>query len=119
MKQTASAKRLDTVFKAVSDSTRRAILQQLSTGPKAVVEVAKGFSMSLPSVSKHIRVLEDAGLIKRRVEGRVHHLHLNAKPMKEATEWLEFYHQYWSLKLNSLERYLQEESTKEKDSSHD
>lgn len=109
----ASAQRLDTVFKAVSDSTRRAILQRLSSGPSTVLAVAKEFPMSLPSVSKHIRILESAGLIERHVEGRTHHLQLNAHPLQDANEWLQFYHQFWSMNLDSLERYLVEQSGKE------
>src|SRR5690606_38501069 len=84
MEPQVSEERLDTVFKAVSDSTRRAILERLATGPSTVVAVAKEFPMSLPSVSKHIRILENAGLINRRVEGRTHHLEINASPLKDA-----------------------------------
>ncbi len=108
----ASPQQLDVVFKAVSDGTRRAILRRLSTGPSTVQAVASEFPMSLPAVSKHIRILEGAGLIDRRVEGRTHHLTINAHQLQDATEWLNFYQQFWAEGLDSLERFLKKKTPK-------
>ncbi len=97
---------LDPVFAALADPTRRAILARLFEGEATVTEVAEPFTTSLPAVSRHIRVLEVAGLVARRREGRIHHLHLVASPLKNAAEWLERYHQFWETQFNSLEQFL-------------
>jgi DNA-binding transcriptional ArsR family regulator len=102
--------RLNQVFGAVSDPTRRAILSRLSTGNSTVVNMASEFPMSLPAVSKHIRILERAGLVARKIEGRTHHLHLNAAPMQEALQWMEYYRKFWDRKLDALEDFLKEEN---------
>ncbi len=98
--------KLSVTFSAISDSTRRSILAQLSQGEKTVNSVAQSFDMSLPAVSKHIRVLEKAGLVNRRREGVTHHLSLNAEPLKNASEWFEYYKQFWSRQFDQLEVFL-------------
>ena len=79
------------VFSAIADRTRRSIMDRLSTGPATVTDLAKPFRMSLQAVSKHLMVLEQAGLVKRRIEGRVHHLSLNAAPLASAAQWINRY----------------------------
>jgi DNA-binding transcriptional ArsR family regulator len=101
---------LDAVFAALADSTRRGILEQLSGGAHgpgmAVSELAAPHDMSLPGFMKHLRVLEDAGLVERSKEGRVVSCELSAKPMKAAAAWMARYEKFWSEKLDSLARYL-------------
>ena len=97
---------LDTVFAALADSTRRGILESLSEGELAVSELAAPHDMSLPGFMKHLRVLEDAGLIERTKEGRVVSCELSAAPMKAAAAWMSRYEKFWTEKLDSLARYL-------------
>jgi DNA-binding transcriptional ArsR family regulator len=99
--------RLDLVFSALADPTRRRILETLSRGDQCVTALARPYRMSLPAISKHLRVLEDAGLICRRRDGRVHHLKLDAKPMQQAAQWIEEYRKFWEGALDSLANYLQ------------
>ncbi|MEZ4672144.1 MAG: metalloregulator ArsR/SmtB family transcription factor [Anaerolineae bacterium] len=106
---------LDAIFSALSDSTRRAILQRLARGEATVSEVAEPFDMSLPAISKHLRILEDVGLIVRQKEGRLHHLSLSAAPMKNATEWLEYYRQFWDEQFDSLADFLATDTTEGED----
>ena len=111
--------RLDDVFGALADPTRRRILETLSRGDQCVTALAKPYRMSLPAISKHLRVLEHAGLICRRRDGRVHHLKLDAKPMQEAAQWIEEYRKFWKGALDSLAHFLEKtnqttEQTKEK-----
>lgn len=97
---------LDAVFGAVADPTRRAILAQLSTGDARVTDVANRFPISLNSVSKHVRMLERAGLVQRTVLGRDHVLSLNADALAEADEWMAFYRQFWTKRLELLEEVV-------------
>ena len=97
---------LDRTFSALSDPTRRAILSRLAQGGAAVTELARPFDMSLPAVSKHLRVLEDAGLMTRRREGRIHHCRLAVGPLQGAADWLEFYRGFWETRFDSLADYL-------------
>ncbi|MEQ9562816.1 MAG: metalloregulator ArsR/SmtB family transcription factor, partial [Woeseiaceae bacterium] len=92
----ARDEQLDLVFRALGDRTRRKILSRLSTGSAMVTELAEPFDMSLPAVGKHLRVLENAGLVQRTINGRVHQCTLNASPMKDANEWLACYEQFWN-----------------------
>ena len=94
------------MFAALADSTRRGILDSLSGGEAAVSELAAPHDMSLPGFMKHLRVLEDAGLIQRTKEGRVVSCELSAAPMKAAAAWMARYEKFWSDKLDSLARYL-------------
>jgi DNA-binding transcriptional ArsR family regulator len=86
---------LDVLFSALSDPSRRAILRRLADGEATVGEVAAPLQMAAPSVSKHLKVLEGAGLIQRRVVGRTHHLSLRPEPLRTASDWLAFYRTFW------------------------
>jgi DNA-binding transcriptional ArsR family regulator len=98
---------LDAVFAALADSTRRGILEKLSDGGDvAVSELAAPHDMSLPGFMKHLKVLEDAGLVTRTKEGRVVSCTLEAQPMKQASAWMARYEKFWTEKLDSLARYL-------------
>lgn len=105
--------RLDALFGALSDPTRRAMLQELSAQPRTVGELAAPFEISLAGASKHIQVLERAGLIRREVQGRVHTCTLEAQPLHEGAEWLRHYERFWTHKLDVLEAILKaEDATK-------
>jgi DNA-binding transcriptional ArsR family regulator len=108
------ADQLSTTFAALADPTRRAILARLIAGECSVTELAEPFEMSLPAVSKHLRVLERAGLIARRPEAQFRHCRLEAAPLKEVAEWAEKYRHVWEHRLNRLDAYLQELQTKER-----
>jgi len=108
--------RLSTVLLAMGDPTRREILKKVSQGEPSVLEIAESFPISLPAISKHLKVLERAGLISRKREGRVHRFKLNARPMKDASEWIRNYEQFWQVQLDSLEAYL--EKTRKEGKSH-
>lgn len=97
---------LDRTFAALSDPTRRRILEHLAQGDRCVTDLARPYRMSLPAVSKHLRVLEQAGLIRRHRCGRVHQLKLEARPMKVAQQWIEAYAHFWSGSLERLDDYL-------------
>jgi DNA-binding transcriptional ArsR family regulator len=103
-----SAHTLDRTFAALSDPTRRAILTRLARGDASVSELAAPFAMSLPAISKHLRVLEQAGLIERTRDGRVHRLRLVAQPLHEAAAWIAHYQQFWEQQLVALADYLQD-----------
>ena len=100
---------LDLIFSALSDQTRRAILARLVDGEATVGELAKPFDISRPAISKHLRVLEAAGLVLRTRDGRISRCELDAEPMKDAAEWVERYRQHWEGQLDSLARYLEKE----------
>jgi DNA-binding transcriptional ArsR family regulator len=105
---------LDSTFAALSDATRRGILAHLARqGETSVSELAAPYKMSLPAVSKHLRVLEQAGLVARQKEGRVHRCRLRAKPMKDVAAWIEHYRQFWETQLDSLARYLEDSANQE------
>ena len=108
---------LDRTFGALADPTRRRILAQLAKGEECVTNLARPHAMSLAAVSKHLIVLEKAGLLKRRREGRVHTLALEAKPMQEAMAWLDRYRKFWEANLNQFEKYLDE--LEDKENKHD
>ncbi len=101
-----SSDTLDFVFSALSDPTRRAILQHLAQKDAYVTELAEPFDISLPAISKHLRILETAGLLQRRKEGRSHRIRLNVEPFNEAIAWLEYYRKFWESRLDSLEQFL-------------
>jgi DNA-binding transcriptional ArsR family regulator len=99
---------LDRVFHALADSTRRGILAQLARkGQSSVGELAEPHDMSAPAISKHLRVLEEAGLIEREIDGRVHRLSLGSTPLDEATRWIEQTRTFWESQFDSLARHLQ------------
>jgi DNA-binding transcriptional ArsR family regulator len=103
---TNSSKQLNTVFLALSDPTRRAILERLTHGEASGTELAQPFSISVPAISKHLRVLKNADLILHRKDGRTHRFRLAARPMQEAASWLAHYQQFWETQFDSLETYL-------------
>lgn len=98
---------LDAVFGAVADATRRAILAQLATGDARVTDIAAAYPISLNSVSKHVRMLERAGLVGRTIFGREHILSLNAVAMAEADEWMAYYRKFWTDRLAALDKMVQ------------
>jgi len=100
--------RLSLTFSALADPTRRAILSRLSSGPASVNELAAPFSMSLPAVSKHLKVLERAQLIKRGREAQWRPCELKAEPLKEADAWIEQYRTMWEERFDRLDAYLME-----------
>lgn len=102
-----SAALLDEVFSALADPTRRAIIERLALGELSVSELAFPFRISLPAISKHLRVLEHAGLITRRKQGRVYYCRLHVEPIKGASEWLDRYRRFWERQFQSLADYLE------------
>jgi DNA-binding transcriptional ArsR family regulator len=103
------APRINFVFHALGDPTRRRMLGELERGERTVGELAEPFEMSLSAASKHVRVLERAGLIQREVRGRTHFCRLDPGPLASAHEWLSFYERFWSNSLDELERLLRDE----------
>lgn len=99
---------LNLTYAALADPTRRAILARLMQEDARVTELAEPFEMSLNAVSKHLRVLEQAGLVRREVKGRDHFLSLNPKPLKQATMWLESYRMFWEERVDALESFLRQ-----------
>jgi len=99
---------LDATFGALSDPTRRAIVEKLTKGDASVGELAEPFDVSLPAISKHLTVLERAGLVERTKEGRTRRCRLVDEPMRDALEWIASYGQFWEGQLDSLERFLTE-----------
>ena len=98
--------RLSLTFGALADPTRRAILARLAKGGASVSELAEPFEMSLPAVSKHLKVLEEAGLIHRKIEGREHRLSLESRGLNAATRWIELHRTLWEEKFDAVERHL-------------
>ena len=109
-----SRSELDRTFAALADSTRRALLTRLQSGPATVSDLAVPFEMSLAAVSKHLRVLENAGLVRRAVVGREHHLRLNAKPLRAAAAWTTDYREFWEQHLDALAELLQKRKRRAK-----
>jgi DNA-binding transcriptional ArsR family regulator len=97
---------LDDVFHALADPTRRAMLRSLVSGEQTLGQLSAPFSMSFPAASKHVRVLEAAGLVRRRIEGRSHVCRLETAPLARADQWLRFYEQLWTDQLDALEAVL-------------
>jgi DNA-binding transcriptional ArsR family regulator len=100
---------LDSVFHALGDATRRQMLRDLSSGERTVGQLAQPFAISLAAASKHIKALENAGLIRREVRGRTHLCRLAPGPLASAHEWLGFYERFWTHRLDVLEQLLREE----------
>ena len=105
--------RLSTTFAALADPTRRAILARLALGDAPVTALAEPFAMSLPAVSKHLKVLERAGLIARGRDAQWRPCHLQPEPLKDATEWLEHYRAFWDASFDRLEDHLRDLQTKQ------
>ena len=109
-----SIDQLSVIFAALADPTRRAILAHLAKGEASVTELAKPFEMSLPAISKHLKVLEGAGLITRSREAQWRPCQIEAQPLKDAADWIEQYRQFWEESLDRLDDYLHELQTQEK-----
>ncbi len=97
---------LDRVFSALADPIRRAILRKLSLRPATINELAEPFPVSLNAISKHIMVLERAGLLRREIRGREHHIRINSDPLRDANHWLEQYREFWEHRMDALEAYV-------------
>lgn len=110
-----STEQLTTIFSALADPTRRAILARLAQGEASGTELAQPFAISVPAISKHLRVLEHAELILHRKDGRIHRFRLAARPLREAAAWLEPYRQFWEAQFDSLDTYLQTTADEERD----
>ena len=105
---------LSATFAALADPTRRAILARLSAGETSVMKLAEPFDMSLPAVSKHLKVLERAGLIERGREAQWRPCKLSAQPLKEVADWVDHYRRFWGESFDRLDEYLKEIQAKEK-----
>jgi len=105
-----SPRTLNQTFAALADPTRRRILAHLARGDRRVTDLARPHAMSLPAISKHLRVLEKAGLLRRRRYGRVHQMQLEAKPLKQAARWVEEYRKFWEGSLDRLAEYLEKQN---------
>ncbi|CAN5432269.1 metalloregulator ArsR/SmtB family transcription factor [soil metagenome] len=105
---------LDRVFGALSDPTRRAMLRRLAGSPRTVGELAEPFDMSFAAAAKHVKVLEQAGLLSRTIEGRSHRCRIEAGPLAAADRWLGYYERFWSLRLDDLESALNRDAGKRK-----
>ena len=99
-------KHLNLIFSALSDPTRREMVKRLAAREQSIAELASPFDMTKSAVTKHIKILESAGLLKRTISGRVHHCQIQAAPLKEATDWMSFYQTFWDKKLDALDAFL-------------
>jgi DNA-binding transcriptional ArsR family regulator len=106
--------RLDATFHALADPTRRGMLANLALGEKSIGELAEPFAMSFAGASKHVKVLEDAGLISRRKAGRTHLISIEARPLEEAERWLRQWEKFWVSRLDRLEALIERDKKKEK-----
>ncbi len=104
--------RLDDIFQALADPTRRGMLARLALGEKSVGELAEPFAMSFAGASKHVKVLEEAGLIRREVRGRTHICRLEPGPLASADQWLRHYERFWTGRLDALEQLLREDDAR-------
>ncbi|QYK54293.1 MAG: helix-turn-helix transcriptional regulator [Fimbriimonadaceae bacterium] len=109
------ADQLSATFSALADPTRRAILARLSSGEASVTELAQPFDMTMPAITKHLKVLENAGLISRGREAQWRPCKIEAEPLKAATDWIEQYRQHWEERFDRLGEYLKEIQQNEKD----
>jgi DNA-binding transcriptional ArsR family regulator len=99
---------LDLTFSALADPTRRAILERLAHGPASMGDLARPAGISWPAVTKHVHVLERAQLVRREQDGRIHRMHLEAKPMRQARAWIDEYRKFWEARFDALDRFLAE-----------
>jgi DNA-binding transcriptional ArsR family regulator len=106
------APQLDSIFHALGDATRRRMLRELASGERTVGQLAQPFAISLAAASKHIKALENAGLIRREVRGRTHLCRLAPGPLASAHQWLSFYERFWTGRLDVLEQLLREEDAR-------
>lgn len=101
--------KLDTIFSALADPTRRRMLARLSKEEMTVKALSEPIAMSKPAISKHLKVLENAGLLRRVIVGREHHCRLEAAPMSEAARWIQYYERFWNTQLDALDTWLAED----------
>ena len=101
--------RLNHIFSALSDPTRRAMLKRLGNQSMSVADLAEPFDMTKSAITKHLKVLEKAGLLNRSIVGRIHYCSLEPKPLLQATKWMKFYESFWNEKFNALEKFLSED----------
>jgi DNA-binding transcriptional ArsR family regulator len=106
--------RLDTTFHALADPTRRGMLANLALGEKSIGELAEPFRMTFAGASKHVKVLEDAGLISRRKTGRTHLISIDAKPLEEAERWMRQWERFWTVRLDRLEALIERDKQEKK-----
>ena len=106
--------RLDATFRALADPTRRGMLASLARGEKSIGDLASPFSMTLAGASKHVKVLEDAGLVARRKMGRTHFVSIEAGPLEEANRWLRQWEKFWNVRLDRLQALVERDKSKEK-----
>ncbi len=109
-----TSRQLDLTFAALSDPTRRTILSMLASGEKSVTDLAQPFRMTLPAVSKHLKVLQRAGLVSQGREAQWRPCRLEAEPLKDAADWIEHYRRYWEKSFDRLDDYLHEVQSKER-----
>lgn len=114
-----SPERLDAVFGALADATRRAILERLAAGEASVKELSEPFAMSAPAITKHLKVLENAGLISRSREGQWRPCRLEVESLREASEWVGQYRQFWEESFDRLDAYLKELQIEDKEKTND
>ena len=107
--------RLDSTFRALADPTRRGMLANLALGEKSIGELAEPFAMSFAGASKHVKVLEDAGLVRRRKAGRNYIIRLQAKPLEEAERWLRQWEKFWNVRLDRLEAAIHRDNKRKKE----
>ena len=119
VQQQTSSEHLNATFSALADPTRRAILARLASGETSVSELAEPFEMSMPAISKHLKVLQRAGLIERGREAQWRPCRLEAGPLKDVAKWIEYYRRFWEQSFDRLEEYLREVQKKEKKNARD
>lgn len=106
--KTKNVQELDQIFLALADATRREMVNRLANKEHTVSELTKGFPMSLAAASKHIKILERANVVKRRVEGRTHYISLSAEPLAQALDWISIYRQFWQSRLDKLSDVIEQ-----------
>src|SRR5579863_7962785 len=106
MVENSKSAELDMVFSALADPTRRAILRTLTRHPATINEIARPFPVSLNAISKHVMVLERAGLLRREIRGREHHCRIEPRPLREADSWMKYYRHFWEVRLDALAAYV-------------
>lgn len=107
MVEHSNSTELDRIFSALADPTRRAILRSLTRRPATINEIAEPFPVSLNAISKHVMVLERAGLLRREIKGRQHHCRIEARPLRQADAWMSHYRQFWDDRLDALAIYVE------------
>lgn len=110
----ASSETLTAVFHTLADPTRRRVVEMLASGPRSVTDLASAFPMSLPAVSKHLKVMEKAGVIQRRKRGRVHEMSLRPETLESGMQWFNWHKDFWQQQLQSLQDYLENQDQNSK-----